>query len=169
MIVDNPSIYDLTIGELKRRPTEGDGSFVIPPTLLPVALFSKPTYYFPTGTTLQTESAIAELNSSRTNQLALTFNVLRLPPGLYELEFSIASAFNFVNLLAAPDVAFAIDPLNSLTVRVLARYAAVGSFTDYNRLRILSREQFDITVRQEATGAGQTNTVLATVNAIRIV
>jgi hypothetical protein len=93
---------------------------------------------------------------------------MNLPAGLWELELNLASWFDFTKAGGAVVSAGIYIIYLGVNTLLLARYAATGSFNDYNRLRLLLRQPAVIGTRLGVTAAGQNITITAIINAIRI-
>ena len=172
MIIDGPITFDLTLGQDRRVPQEGDAQTDVPPVINPVVLALRPTRLLtqPANPTL-TDSTLFDFFISRVNQVALTSTLVTLAKGLWELEMSVASIFDFnpvPPLTNASPVELSLT--NSLVTTVIgSRFPAIGSFTDYNRLRILLLEPTAINLFVPLTGVTDDLSVQVSLNCIRII
>jgi hypothetical protein len=169
VIVDAGITTDLTVGQDRRIPQDGDTQTLVPPVVAPVVLALKPMSPNPVLGTGNIESAYRSTSVSvAPSSAANDVDIMTLAPGLYELELNMASWFDFVKTAAADSfVGIYLIYLN-VNMVLLYRYAAIGSFNDYNRLRLLLKSQATIGRRNGATGVGQNLTFTTLINAIRI-
>lgn len=168
MIVDAPVAYDLTLGQRGRIPSSEDAQVVIPPVITPVALTLAPHLDDLAPTAVLNASSYYFAQLSRTNQPAAQVLMATLAAGLYELELSLATFANFSTPVGSfVSTAILVD-FGSFQKPVIKRLAAPGSFTDYNRLRLLMRTQWAISIEVGLTGAAQSLDGSAHVNVIRI-
>lgn len=168
MKIDTPLTFGLTVGQDRRIPQDGDAQVEVPPMVLPVALMIHPTSFVVGGGIVQ-GSSIVDIFLTLTNGVAVQSNMFILAPGLWELELTLASVFNYNAPLGQADGAeITMEYQNSGNIQILERIAAIGSFTDYNRLRVLLTSNAVIALLLDGNGVGQTVTARGTVNAIRI-
>lgn len=170
MIVDSGLNIGLAVGQDRRLMQEGDAQVVIPPTILPVVLALQPLAAMPGQNDTPVTSFLYHREfSTPQNTGAAETRICILSKGLWELELSIASWFNYAMILATPSfVSFTLDYQGTNLITLLKRYATSGSFTDYNRLRILLQSDADINAENPVTGVGQNCVSDFTLNAIRI-
>jgi hypothetical protein len=112
---------------------------------------------------------MGQTNVTRTNQGTTAVEISQLGLGLWELEVTLASWFNYSNVAAA---------FNRITLELffpvgggqilLTRFASPGSFTDYNRVRILIEQTAQVLIRVPATGVGESLDCSPSINAIKI-
>lgn len=168
MIVDQGLTFDLTIGTTKRIPQDGDAQVVVPPMVMPIALMIQPTRVA-SSAALQVSSHIAESLITRAASQATSPNTMTtLSPGLWELEMTLANWFDFQNVQGAFTRTTLELIYQGFTITLLSRFAAPGSFTDFQRLRLLLTSNADLVHRAPGTLALQTLDTEATLNAIRI-
>jgi len=171
MIVDSPVNFGLTLGQDRRIPQDDDAQVIIPASILPVVLalqtHKSDDAIVPTaaqsvsviaGTTLTQAPSAAEAQS----------DIIILAPGLWELELTLSSWFNFTPAAPATRGASIVMLYQATTMFLLDRWTQSGSFTDFNRLRFLLSSQAIVSLIAGATGAAQNNSSRAIVNAIRI-
>lgn len=171
MIVDSPVTSDLTLGQDKRIPEQADSQTVVPASVIPVVLALRPTN-IPSGGVGVTivDSGMFSLDISRTNQAAVTQALVTLAPGLWELEMTLATQFDYagaVGTLNGADIEFS-DSIGR-TARVLSRFAQVGTFSDFNRVRILPRNPLNVNLTVSITAVGQHLDARVFLNCIRII
>lgn len=171
MIIDGPITFDLTLGADRRIPQPEDARLVVPPIMTPVVLSLKPTRIQDAFAGQITDSSLlTDFFVSRLNQVGTTFSIANLVPGLWEIELTMASFFDYT---PAPPLVIG-SPLRVIiftateTVIVLARFPTAGSFTDFNRLRILTPVNVTVGCSVPTTGATDDLSVYVTLNAIRI-
>lgn len=171
MIVDGPITVDLTQGQDRRIPQDGDTQTVVPPSVSPVVLALRNTNFLtqPANPTI-VDSTAWDFFQARLNQAASTNAMVTLAPGLWELEMLLTTSFDYVS--APPQVlAGAVAILASVggvTTRLISRYPAIGTFTDFNRMRVLLRTATLLQSFVPLTGAAQNAAFIIQVNAIRI-
>lgn len=171
MIVDGPYTFDLTVGADRRIPDTNDAQTVIPPSVSPVVLGLKPTRFFNgfAGVTPLTLSTLIQGDLSRLNQAAISQLVCVLAPGLWELELTLATQFDYAGTVATFNGAdISIVDSGGRVVKLLTRLAAVGTFSDFDRRRILILDQCNVNLDVSITGAAQHLDARVCVNAIRI-
>lgn len=168
MIIDSAVTYDLTIGQSGRRPTPDDAQVVVPPIISPVALTLMPHLDNVADTVELNASAFYHTQVSRTNQAAIQQIIATLAPGLYELELSLSTFSSFSTAVGAFVGTAILLTFGTFQKAVLKRLAAGGSFTDYNRLRVLLRQDATLALEIGVTGVGQSLDGSAHVNVIRI-
>lgn len=171
MILNRSLIYDLTLGDKLRVPQAGDSDVVVPAALTPVVLTARPhTITTTLPTTAIDDSFVTEISISRVNQISVLTQLIILAPGLWELDLSLASSFDYN---PPPPLTFASMvrvELSSLfgTSAVLQRFPAIGSFGDNYRMRLLLMNATTISLRVPATGLSDDLAVGLCVNATRI-
>lgn len=168
MIVDTANNVALAQGQLRRIIENGDAQVTVPSVILPVLLQLQPTQVISDSAVVLQQSGIGGVMGTRTNQAAGSFGIMTVPPGLWEFEISLSSWFNFANVAGAFTGASIVLVYQGFTMRLLERLATAGSFTDYNRLRMLLESQALVQMFIDATGPGQSVDGVAVVNAIRI-
>jgi len=168
MIVDKALTFDLTIGVDKRIPVDGDAQVQVPALVMPVCLMIQPTRVS-SAAGVETTSHLAESLLTRAASLPSTSTtVTTLAAGLWELELSLASWFDFQNTVGLFLRNVIELSYQGFTITLVARLVAPGSFTDYQRLRLLLSSNAGIIHRVPATGVAQTLDSEMMVNAIRI-
>ena len=171
MIVDSQFTYDLTVGQDRRIPADNDAQTFIPAQVSPVVLALQPTVFDSTGgNPTYKNSVIINKSFAQNNAGAFSSDLITLAPGLWELEMTMATQFDFVGTVATLNGA-AIRLIDTLatTVNVLKRIAAIGTFTDYNRIRVLLRSATKINAFVGITTVAQHADADICVNAIRII
>lgn len=169
MIVDAPITTDLTVGQDRRIPQDGDTQTIIPATVLPCVLSLKPMSPNPLASTPNLESAYRSTSVAiAPSSAAADVDIMTLAPGLYELELNMASWFDFTKTGAADSFCGIYLIYLNVNMLLLYRYATTGSFNDYNRLRLLLKAQGTIGRRNGATAVAQNITFTTMINAIRI-
>jgi len=171
MIIDGPNTIDLAVGTDRRIPEGGDAQLQIPPILLPVLLNLKPHNPSPTATTSVFEGSallrdVQTANPPSTGATAA--NLMLLDAGVWELEMTMSSWFDYGGTAPAVVGAQLRISYQAVVINLMLRFAAVGSFIDYNRVRLLLVSAGQISQVAGATGVGQNNAVLCTINAIKI-
>lgn len=169
MIVDSPNSFNVTIGAETRVPEEGDAQVVIPATILPVVLSLKPLQ-----TTISTTDTLTQSNiyvASALSANAVSFQSLfgTLGAGLWELEMSLITLFNFVPAPGSFIGAAILLNQNSVDKQMVRRFGSIGSFVDNQRMRILLRNKATLLIELGSTGVGQNIDSIAIVNAVRII
>lgn len=171
MIIDSPIAYDLTLGADSRIPEEGDAQVHVPASVLPVVLFLRPTVLLNNpANPLLARSVLFHLFIARVNQAAVGTSLVQLVRGLWEIEISMASSFDYT---PAPPIGNAagveVRLINSIvSTTALTRFPQIGSFTDYTRYRVLFQETTTISLQVPLTGLTDDLAVQVSVNAIRI-
>jgi len=170
VIVDGPITYDLTVGADRRITESGDAQTVVPPTVLPAALVLKPTQFIlqPANPTVRDSTQI-EFQISRNNQGNATSNVITLAPGIWELELSLSTQFDFVGGVGLMNgTSIKLTDAAATTIRIMERVANVGTFLDYVRYRILVRQAVNVLLFVGATAVAEHMDVRLMGNFIRI-
>lgn len=170
MILGGSNNYNITQGDFLRTPQENDASVVVPPTVLPVVLSLRPTIVNQPNSIDQDGSTLEWNFIARNNQAAASTPIIRIKAGLWELEVTCATWFNYTPtppLTSASDAGLSFQ-YEGITTPILARYPQTGSFTDFNRLRILIKSVAEISLVYPATGAAEHLIIKGVVNAIRI-
>lgn len=168
MIVDSPIVSDMAIGVDRRIMQEGDSQLLLPASIQSVALAIRPTTTGVLTNVVMQQSVFAEAALLLNNSAPATGNLFTLGAGLWELEMTLASKFDFssaVGTLVSSDIAIVYRGAGR---RLLSRLAEIGSYTDYNRMRLLLDTQAVIQVRGGITALAEHMDLLAIVNAIRI-
>jgi hypothetical protein len=167
MIIDGPNTVDLAVGTDRRLPQEGDAQLLVPPLLMPVLQNLKPHRITFAGTVRHSDSVLRSFFSHNGGGGNVTSTILTLSKGLYELEFSLASVFT-ADAPSGTDHSASIEAVYlGLPIPVLFRFARVGNYVDYNRMRFLAVDDFTIQNRIQAA-AGNDVTMRSVVNAIRV-
>lgn len=169
MILNSPIIYDLTLGQPQREPTSEDTVMLVPPVIQPVVASTFPHQENLNVSTPFTSSFVIDAAQNRAPaQGQLTTLIATLAPGLWELELILASWFDY-------NTAAGVGNFNSILItffgnqrQLLPRIAAIGSFNDYNRVRILTRLDLPVSLRNADTLAAQNNSTRMSMNAIRL-
>ena len=171
MIVDGVNVMDLALGADRRIVEDGDAQLVIPSTIIPVLLNARPHSPAPTLATTVFQGSVLARDAETINGPAqgdTAFNLMLLDRGLWELEYSMASLFDFTTTPAGPSRNRLRITYQGITLDLLARYAQIGSFNDFGRSRLLLSSSAQISQVVGFTGAGQNDLVHCSVNAIRI-
>ncbi len=168
MIIDGVNVLDLAIGTDRRIPEEGDTSLRIPSSILPVLLNAKRHTVPALSTDVMDVSFITENSQSLNNQGTTSSVCVSLARGLWELELILVSQFDFASAVAGFKMSDIILTFKGADRRLLSRMAAIGSFTDYNRLRLLLDQTTTIKIRGSATALGEHLDQMAIINGIRI-
>jgi len=171
MIIDGPNTLDLALGTDRRILEAGDSQLSLPPSLIPVLLNLRPHVPTPTVATLVFQgSAILRgtevANAPSTGQTAT--NLLMLDKGLWEIEATMSSWFDYGGTAPAILGALLRISYQAVTCNLLHRFAAVGAFVDYQRVRLLLTQSAQISMVNGATGVGQNNALSVTMNAIKV-
>jgi hypothetical protein len=170
VIVDGQFTYDLTLGQDRRISQDGDAQTVIPNTILPVALVARPTRILSASANTQTSSFMISINYARTNQGSGTDLIAVITPGLWEFELLLMTLFDYTGAAGAFNgFQIAFQDVLTISHTALMRLAAPGSFTDFNRLRVLAKENLNLNTLIGATTVGQHADARVAVNAIRII
>jgi hypothetical protein len=169
MIIDSISNVGLAIGTDRRSLEQSDAQLSVPNIRLPVLLALETHQGTPGASIVTRQSYLFTQVISRTNQAALSLGMGILGKGLWEMEMTLSSWFNFSTTVGANlGVELQLTYKNN-TYDLLRRLALLNqTFTDFNRLRLLLEEDSQISVKAEITGVGQSLDAIATVNAIRV-
>lgn len=176
MILDTPISYDITVGAERRTPTDQDTQTIVPPVLSPVALSARAHLLIPQLTiAAQPQSVLTHFFSARVNQAAQSNAVAIMPKGLYEIEMTLATSFDYT---AAPPLATLSGveiqvqqflPTLGSVIALLTRFPTIGSFTDFNRVRLLiAVDQVQFVLFVPASGVAQNIAAKCSLNIIRI-
>jgi len=171
MIIDGPNTIDLAVGTDRRIPQAGDSQLELPPLLMPVLLNLKPHSPSPTVTNALFEgSAILRdvQTSNPPSSAAAAANLMLLDQGVWELELTMSAWFDYGGTAPAVVGAQLRISYQSVVINLLLRFASVGSFIDYNRVRLLLLSPAQLSQVAGATGVAQNNSVLCTINAIKV-
>lgn len=171
MILNRPLLYDLTQGDEARIPTADDATLILPPVLQPVVLALRSTVLLtqPPNPTLS-GSAMFDFFQARVNGVATTSSMVTLPKGLWELELSMATSFDYTPVPPLTNLSpVEIQLSNSLsTIVIVSRFPAIGSHQDFNRLRLLLLEPTSLNLFVPLTGVTDDLAVQLSCNCIRI-
>jgi len=169
VIIDGPITFDLTMGADRRIPQDGDAQTQVPPIVNPVVLALKPTKFSNGGQSVISSSTLIDLSLVRNNQAAVNQPIHTLVPGLWELECSLTTQFDYAGAVGTLNgVAIMLRSVTGTQCRILQRLAAIGTFVDYNRLRLLLVENVILSLDVGITGVGDHQDSRASINAIRI-
>jgi hypothetical protein len=169
VIVDSPLTLSLTVGQDRRIPDQLDARIEVPPVIIPIVLALQPTKVLENTSTPQQQSFFTESIFTRTNQPTTAQTIGTLAKGLWELEITLSSWFNYNNTPGALNRVQIDYFMSNLIVPSINRFAGPGSYTDYQRVRILVEQQCAILHRVPATAVGENLSTVATLNAIRII
>jgi hypothetical protein len=174
MIIDGPITSDLTVGADTRIVQDGDAQIVVPATVLPVVLALRPTRLIPFGGgELVNDSTLVNFFLSRVNLGSATNTVIQLSKGLWELELTMATVFDYLPVppstgTSPVEITLTDALISTQTVVMLSRFPSIGSWVDYNRLRVLLTATHRVQVFVPITGATDDLAVQLSLNAIRI-
>lgn len=168
MIIDGLTNINLAVGVDRRIIEDGDTQVAIPAAIFPTLLTLSPHNVAPTAIIVQNQSAIYEAQATLTNGVGVSPAFATLSKGLYEFEMSMASAFNFVTAAGAFGGCAIAITYQGATTNLVKRIASVGSFVDYNRMRVLLISQATLSTTVSTNGIGQTTDMNVIVNVIRI-
>lgn len=168
MILDTPIITELAGGAGRIIPQDGDAQIYVPPALQPVTEILRPHSVLLSLTVPQVLSFISETAVSRTNQAQATFTMGLLGPGLWDLEITLATWFNFASVAAGFNHVTVQFVIGALTTRMLAQFAVIGAQTNRTKQRLLLRDNCTVQLNTTITGVGQSLDTLASLNAVRI-
>lgn len=170
MIVQSSVSYDLTLGQTSRVPTQDDTVVQVPPSIQPVVLSLVPhgVRQFPA---VNFNSFFIDGQQGRApSQALLTSDIATISPGVWELELTLMSWFDYNGAAQTFNhTGVVINYPIGTPITVLARRSSVGSFTDFNRMRVLLTSNAIIQIQNPGTLAAQNNELIATINAIRII
>lgn len=168
MIVTTPNTFNLTIGAPGRIPEESDAQVIVPGTIMPVAYSLRPHIGGFQSAVELNESSMIETSNSRTNQAATTIAFALLGKGLWELECTLATVYNYVGTVAAFNgVALQITYGGQIR-NTIKRLSAIGSFVDRNNLKLLLLGQATLSLDLPLTGAGQSLDTVLMINCVRV-
>jgi len=168
VIIDGPNVLDLGIGAGRRIIQDGDSQLLIPPTLLPVLLNIKRTVIPASNAIVNDQSCLGEATVTANNSATFTTNIIVLAAGLWELEMSLCTSFDYLTAAGAIGGADITLTYHAGSRRLLSRRASVGTFVDYNRMRLLLDEQTTVGIRHWLTAVGEHADSVTVINAIRI-
>ena len=168
MIIDGVNVLDLALGANRRIVQDGDTQLAIPSTILPVLLNIRRTQTGIQTGTPQEQSVLSEANQATNNAATSSVSIMTLQGGLWELELILCSQFDFSNAFGSLVTADITLNYKGLARRLLSRIASIGTFTDYQRMRVLLEDNCQMNLRNGTTGAAEHMTTLAIVNAIRV-
>lgn len=169
MIVDSDLILTSARGTERRVIEAGDTSLTIPPVLQATYLPILQTQAANTGTEVQRFSSMSGNEVSRTNQAALDTTVLTLEKGLWRINFSCSSAFNWAHVVgtAVGEVEVYAN-FDSGVQTLYASFARIGTHDFQRELTILALANFEIHHSIGITGVGQTTDSMFQINASKI-
>lgn len=169
MIIDYSGVIDLAVGVDRRTLQDGDAQLTIPPTVVPIVHNIRITNMSADSTTVHQASALAEvvdsMGPSTTNR---TTNVLLLQRGLWEIDCSLATKFDYNQALGTNSPTNIQIVYQSYTVRLLSRYPAIGNFSDGRTYRLLLIQTATIRLFLPTTLAAQNQDAHVSVNAVRV-
>ena len=168
MIIDGLNVIDLAIGADRRIIEEGDAQLRVPSVIAPVLLNLRPTVDLWSNSAEQAGSVFGQIEGSRSNQAQSDLAFMTLAKGLWELEFTLSTLFSYT--MVGPGNAGVDLKINYIsTTRVLRRYPQIGSFVDFQRMRVLLIKPASIILGMPANGVGQVLDASATLNAVRVI
>jgi hypothetical protein len=168
MLIDSPLTFGLTFGVDRRIPEADDARVLVPPVVNPIALMTQPHRVITTGETLSNGSGLNDFQSTVTNGGPTTTDCFTLPPGLYELEYSITAVFNFVGTVGTLNGVDVTLVYQGQSIQLVELAAQIGTQTYYGRVRLLLVQNAVLRLNLDANGVGQTTTSALMANAIRI-
>jgi hypothetical protein len=170
VILNQAMVYDLTQGAPRRLPESDDTDMHVPNTIMPVVLALQTHKFFATGSVAVLQgSAFVSQDVSRLNQAAVSVALLTLGIGLWELELNLTTQFDYVGAVGTLNGAkISSSDAQGTTVNLISRLAAIGTFTDFNRMRFLLNQTCTLNLDVSITGAAQHLDARASVNCIRI-
>jgi len=155
--LDYQTAIDVTDGADRRVIEPRDGQTEITPEVILTAPIMRKTRPNPSTTDPQKESFLSYTDITRTNQAALNSTMAVLAPGLWDLEYSLATWTNFTNVagsfLYTNINALFILPVSGLTL--LAHYAVIGAQSTHGRIRLNLQNNTTIRHSVPITGVGQ--------------
>lgn len=170
MIIDGPLTFDLTQGVERRIPQDGDAQTFVPAMVQPVALMIQPTVFINGGNPqIKTSHYMDQAVAVPPSTAAADSNLLILTPGLWELELALFTQFNYLSAVGTLNGAsiIMIDSIGR-RISVLLRIASIGTFTDYNRCRILVKSNVQIVLAMAVTAVAQNADARASINCIKV-
>lgn len=168
MIIDSPLTFGLTVGVDKRIPAKGDAQVVVPSTVIPFALMTQPHNVIATTLNLANGSGINDVFLTLTAGASVNSNIMVLPAGLYELEFSITAAMNFFATAGLLNGVLFQLIYQGNTINLVNLPAEQKTWIYYGRLRLLLQSSGTLRLTLDTNIAAQTTTAELMVNAIRI-
>lgn len=155
MIIDQPLIANLGAASERARPEPQDGSLKILPAVFPhVPLVSAIEPHPGTNLPMLTSFAVS-VTLSRVNQASTTGLVAVCTRGLWTINWALSLWTNFAHAGIQVDSNMYLT-LGGVNTRVFANlFAANGSNETSGSFRILSRDNFFITLQAGTTGVGQ--------------
>lgn len=158
----------MTFGDTARSPEASDNNVQVPNMILPVVLALRAHESTIPGAIFQ-GSTISETLLASANSAPLTSQIITLAPGLWEIEISMTSWFNYNKVSADFNGTAVIFNYQGVNRTLMKRYAATNlSATDFARYRLLLSAVGTLSLNSSTTGVGQALDAQAIVNAIRI-
>lgn len=168
MIVESPLTFGLTIGADRRIPNEDDSKVFIPATVQPVVLMLQPHSAWPNISTIANGSAVGELANNITNAAGVDSILFTLPRGLWKLQITLASGFNWAATPPALSGATVSLLYQGFSLQLITRTAAIGSFFDTLEMDFIFQSDAVLSLLLDTNGVAQTTTAKMIGNAIRV-
>lgn len=167
MIIDSPAVVDIAVGVDRRIMEAGDAQVMLKPEVDLEVPLMKATRTVRSTTTEQQESAFVHLSQTRTNQAALTTTIMTLAKGLWTVQISLSTKFNWSVAAATLAGVKAEMVYSGDTNTLLIHWANTLSNHSQMEYSFLLIESAIIQLTTDVTGAAQTSDARCSVNAIR--
>lgn len=169
MILDTNVIFDLSVGNETRRPTEDDSRLVLVPSIQPTLEMQRAHQVMPGSNNIMQTSFVGSGVQSRTNQAANLLLIAQLGAGLWKLHLSIATSFNWASAVGVfGGISIALGYQGGV-INLLQRIASVGTFVDRAELQLLLRSTGTLNINTDITGVGQSTDGYLNINAVRVI
>ena len=169
MILDYNGVIDLAVGLDRRIIQDGDAQLVVPAQIVPILLNIRPTVISVDSNVIQQGSAFADVGGNQAaSTLSRSLDMLNLPKGLYELELTLATKFDFAQVVNLNNPVAIRIAYQSGFARMLCRYPAIGVFNDSAKYRMLFSSPATIQLLFPDTAVAQNIDARAFINAIRV-
>lgn len=167
MIIDSPTIVDVAVGVDRRIIEHGDVQIVLKPEVLLNIPLLKTTRTVRDSTITQNESAFLHLTQARVNQAALTTPIMILSKGLWTVQMTLTSKFNWAAVAGVLGGIKGEMVYSGDTNTLIFHIATVGLFVNSVSYTYLLNDIATLQITTDITGVSQNSDARVTVNAIR--
>lgn len=167
MIIDSPTIVDMAVGVDRRVIESGDVQVFLKPEVRLTIPILKTTRSVRDSSIVQNESAFLHVSQVRFNQAALTTPIMLLAKGLWTIQMTLTSKFDWAAAAGVLGGIKAEMVYSGDTNTLLFHIATIGLFVNQVTYTYLLNEQATLQLTTDITGAAQHSDARVTVNAIR--
>lgn len=167
MIIDTPTVVDVAVGVDRRIMQQGDAQILLKPEVELGVVMLKTTRSVRDSTIVQNESAFLHLTQLRVNQAALTTPIMLLAKGLWTIEMTLTTKFNWAVAAGTLGGVKAEMVYSGDTNTLIMHVATIGMFTNQVIYNFLLNENATLQLTTDITSVGQNSDARVSVNAVR--